>query len=109
MSHTTRRRFLAALSALPALTAFGQTNPLLITGVEIWQLHGHRDSTRGVDEQFQANPLYLYDELRPKPYADAPQPTTQNGAVSAYYLKIKTAGKAAKGAGNQQAGRQKAK
>ena len=88
MTHT-RRRFLATL---PALTAFGQSKPLDIAAVEILQLQGHRDTTRGVDQQYQVNPLYIYDELRPKPYADAPQPTIQNAAVSAYYLNIKTDG-----------------
>src|ERR1035437_7575595 len=84
----TRRHFLAAL---PALTAFAQTKPLEITAVEIWQLHGHRDATRGVDQQYQANPLHIYAELRPKPYSDG-RPTSQTAAVSAYYLKIKTDG-----------------
>ena len=83
-----RRRFLAAL---PAFAAFGQTKPLEIAAVEIWHLQGHRTATRGVDQQFQANPLHIYDELRPKPYADG-QPITQNASVSAYYLKIKTDG-----------------
>src|SRR6185369_10411201 len=84
----TRRHFFAALSTLPA---FAQSKPLEITAVEIWQFHGHRDTTRGVDQQYQANPLYIYDELRPKPYSDG-RPTTQNAALSAYYLKIKTGG-----------------
>jgi L-alanine-DL-glutamate epimerase-like enolase superfamily enzyme len=84
----TRRHFLAALSTLPA---FAQSKPLEITAVEIWQLHGHRDTTRGVDQQYQANPLYIYDELRPKPYSDG-RPSSQNAPLSAYYLKIKTDG-----------------
>src|ERR1035438_10676938 len=88
MSHT-RRRFLAAL---PALTAFGQTKPLEIAAVEILQLHGHRDTPRGVDQQYQVNPLDIYDELRPKPYADAPHATSQNVPISAYYVKIRTDG-----------------
>ncbi len=87
-SAISRRSFLAAL---PAVAVFAQVKPLKITAVEIWELHGHRDSLRGVDQQFQANPLFIYDELRPKPYADA-QATTQNSAVSALYLKIKTDG-----------------
>src|SRR5258708_775776 len=89
MTSQTRRHFLATL---PALTAFAQSKPLEITAVEIWQLHGHRDTTRGVDQQYQVNPLFIYDELRPKPYTDAKQPTSQTTAVSAYYLKIKTDG-----------------
>src|SRR5438309_181874 len=89
MNRVSRRGFLATL---PVFTALAQTKPLKITAIEIWQLHGHRDTVRGIDQQYQANPLFIYDELRPKPYADAAQGTTQNSAVSALYLKIKTDG-----------------
>lgn len=89
MSAISRRGFLATL---PVASVLAQTKPLKITAVEIWQLHGHRDTVRGIDQQYQANPLFIYDELRPKPYADAAQGTTQNSAVSALYLKIKTDG-----------------
>ncbi len=84
---STRRGFLAAL---PAFSLFAETKPLKITAVEIWQVRGHRETIRGVDEQYQVNPLYIYDELRPKPYADSPNPATANTPVSALYLKIKT-------------------
>jgi L-alanine-DL-glutamate epimerase-like enolase superfamily enzyme len=89
MKPLSRRGFLAAL---PAFTSLAQSKPLKITAVEIWQLHGRRDTVRGIDQQYQANPLFIYDELRPRPYADAPQGTTQNSAVSALYLKVRTDG-----------------
>ena len=89
MSAISRRGFLATL---PVVSVLAQTKPLKITAIEIWRLHGHRESVRGIDQQYQANPLFIYDELRPKPYADAAQATTQNSAVSALYLKIKTDG-----------------
>jgi L-alanine-DL-glutamate epimerase-like enolase superfamily enzyme len=89
MSALSRRGFLAAL---PAVSVFAQSKPQKITAVEVWQLHGHHETMRGVDQQYQANPLFIYDELRPKPYVDAPQGTPQNSAVSALYLKIKTDG-----------------
>jgi L-rhamnonate dehydratase len=82
-----RRRFLATL---PAVTAFAQTKPLNITAVEIWHVRGHREAVRGVDAQYQVNPLYIYDELRPAPYRDSASPRTVQEAVSAFYLKIKT-------------------
>jgi len=85
----TRRQFLATL---PALAAFAQVKPLKITAVEIWELRGHIPTVRGVDQQYQINPLYIYDELRPKPYADSPNPTSQSGPVTAIYLSIKTDG-----------------
>ena len=82
-----RRGFLAAL---PACAAMGQTKPLKITAVEIWQVRGPIDSIRGVDQQYQANPLFIYDDLRPKPYRDAPAGTPVKGRASALYLKIRT-------------------
>src|SRR5450631_349261 len=86
-----RRQFLATL---PAFAAFADTKPLKITAVEIWELRGHAETRRGVDQQYQVNPLYIYDDLRPKPYADSPNPTSQNSSVTALYLKIKTDGDA---------------
>jgi L-alanine-DL-glutamate epimerase-like enolase superfamily enzyme len=84
----TRRNFLAAL---PAVAALAETKPMPIAAVEVWQLHGHRDSTRGADEQYQVNPLDIYDELRRPPYHDSAHPTPAKVAASAFYLKIKTA------------------
>ncbi len=82
-----RRQFLAALAAIPALA---ETKPAKIAAIEIWQVRGHVDILRGVDQQYQVNPLFIYDELRPKPYQDAANPTAVKNAASAIYLKIKT-------------------
>jgi L-rhamnonate dehydratase len=84
-----RRHFLAALSA-PALRAF-QTPSLKISAVEFVKLEGHRQATTGVDQQYQVNPLHVYDELRPKPYRNSPTPGTRNAPASALYLKLRTA------------------
>ncbi len=81
-----RRGFLAAV---PAAAAFAQIKPARITAVELHQLQGHYDTVRGVNNQFQANPLHIYDELRPKPYADG-TPTPQRAAMNAIYLRIGT-------------------
>ncbi len=83
-----RRHF---LNLLPATALLAETKPLKIAAVEIWQVRGHRDTLPGVDQQYQVNPLYIYDELRPAPYRDNPNPTPGKGAINAYYLKIKTA------------------
>jgi L-alanine-DL-glutamate epimerase-like enolase superfamily enzyme len=85
--HPSRRQFLAAL---PACAAFAQTKPLKISAIELLELRGHRDSVRGVDQQFQANPLFIYDELRPAPYRDSANPTTTKAATSAIYLRVRT-------------------
>jgi L-rhamnonate dehydratase len=83
----TRRAFLATL---PLASVLAQTKPQKITAIELWELRGHRDAIRGVDQQPQVNPLDIYDDLRPKPYHDAPNPTTANAPASAIYLKIGT-------------------
>jgi L-alanine-DL-glutamate epimerase-like enolase superfamily enzyme len=85
----TRRSFLAALPAVPALA---QSSPLKITALELQDLHGRRETRRGVDQQHQVNPLHIYDELRPAPYRDSPDPTASNNAIQAIYLTIKTDG-----------------
>jgi L-alanine-DL-glutamate epimerase-like enolase superfamily enzyme len=81
-----RRSFLASL---PAAAAFAETRPLKISAVEVWELRGHHQTQRGVDQQYQVNPLYIYDELRPAPYRDR-TPSDVNAPITALYLKIKT-------------------
>jgi len=82
----TRRHLLAALP----LAALAQSKPLPVAAVEIWQVRGHRDAIRGVDQQTQVNPLHIYDELRPEPYHDAAKGVPARVAASALYLKIRT-------------------
>jgi hypothetical protein len=41
-----------------------------------------------VDQQYQANPLHIYDDLRPAPYRDSAAPETATGAVRALDLKL---------------------
>ena len=73
-----RRQFLAGLAAAPALSAFqapaASAGRLRIAAVEVVRVEGSRPATTGVNQQFQVNPLHVYDELRPKPYHDAPSP-----------------------------------
>ena len=84
-----RRQFLAAL---PACAAFAETKPLKISAIEILEVRGHREAMRGIDQQYQANPLHIYDELRPVPYRDSPNPSKTNAATTAIYLRIRTGG-----------------
>lgn len=83
----TRRQFLPTLAAAPL---FASATPLKIAAVEITRLQGQRDDMRGVNRQFQTNPLHIYEELRPKPYRDDPNPVAARAGVTALYLKIKT-------------------
>jgi L-rhamnonate dehydratase len=75
---------------MPATAAFAETKSLKIEAVEVWQFHGMRPTVRGVDSQYQANPLYIYDELRPPPYQDNPNASPSQAPVSAFYVRIKT-------------------
>src|SRR5262249_2834032 len=84
-----RRSFLAGLGATIAARAAALPQ-LKIAAVEVIRLEGHREVTAGVDPQFQANPLHVYDELRPAPYRDSANPTKRSTTVSALYLKIRT-------------------
>ena len=87
-SAISRRGFLATL---PAFAALAEVKPLKITAVEIWELRGHVESLRGVDQQFQVNPLHIYDELRPEALPGFGHSTPHRTIrPRAYYLKIKT-------------------
>src|SRR5688500_4514369 len=84
----TRRGFFATTLAAPALAAIPR---LKVSAVELVQLTGEYDSVTGVNRQHQVNMLHIYDELRPKEYADAPgggKPV--KARVSAIYLRLKS-------------------
>jgi L-alanine-DL-glutamate epimerase-like enolase superfamily enzyme len=89
-----RRNFVLALPvSMAGSAAFAETKPVKIDAVEVWEYRGHRQQVRGVDAQYQINPLFIYDELRPQPYRDNPNPgAAQATAVSAYYVRIKADG-----------------
>ena len=96
-----RRNFLTALAApaaLPSPTA--PPSPammqaqeargrLKIAALEFWRVEGRYEDVRGVNRQYQANPIHVYEEHRPKPYRDA-EPVTGETRTSALYLKVKT-------------------
>jgi L-alanine-DL-glutamate epimerase-like enolase superfamily enzyme len=89
-----RRGFLSALGALsirpPAFAQEAPRGALKIRGLEFWRLEGSRELMRGLHRQHQVQPLHIYEEHRPKPYRDDPQPVKEKAAVSALYLKILT-------------------
>jgi len=93
MPHFSRRHFLRALpAAASTLPLLAETRPLKIEAVEVWEYGGHRTTMRGIDAQYQVNPLYIYDEFRPPPYRDSPSPDPSEAPVSAFYVKIITEG-----------------
>jgi L-alanine-DL-glutamate epimerase-like enolase superfamily enzyme len=62
---------------------------LKIAALEFWELTSHYEAQAGVDEQYQVNPLDIYDELRREPYRDRPG-KMQSRTIKAIYLTIKT-------------------
>jgi L-alanine-DL-glutamate epimerase-like enolase superfamily enzyme len=79
------------LSSAFASTPDHAEGPLKIEAVELVELHGRYTDEAGVNRQQQVNPLDVYDDLRPAPYADKPS-GTKEVSTSAVYLRIKTAG-----------------
>ncbi|HTZ59896.1 MAG TPA: enolase C-terminal domain-like protein [Acidobacteriaceae bacterium] len=75
-----------SMAAVPAPAARG---PLKIDAVELIELHGTYTAEGGVDHQPQVNPLDVYDDLRPAPYADEPS-GPREVHTSAIYLRIRT-------------------
>ncbi len=102
-----RRRFLSALgvsglataaspvakAAAPVLTETGPNRgaPLKIEAVEILELNGRYKTEAGVDRQAQVNPMDVYDDLRPPPYADKPAGQVEV-KTEALYVRIRVSG-----------------
>lgn len=100
---TTRRQFLSRLSQAsvlaylpqPTLSLFAEhqdNNDTLIEEVEIVKVSGPYSSMRGVNGQYQVQPVHIYPDLRPAPYRDQPNPTESEGTISHHYLRIRTRG-----------------
>jgi L-rhamnonate dehydratase len=67
------------------------TSPLKIEAVELLELHGRYSDEAGINRQQQVNPLDIYDDLRPAPYADKPSGIKEI-LTTAIYLRIRTTG-----------------
>jgi L-rhamnonate dehydratase len=93
-SRLSRRELISSLPvAFSAVVAFGEIKPVRIEAVEVWEYRGRRPAVAGVDTQYQVNPLFIYDELRPAPYRDNPKPgAAQPVPVVAYYVRIRADG-----------------
>lgn len=81
-----RRHALTLLTG--AFAAQAQQSNIKIEAVELWQYQGTREATRGINAQYQVQPLHIYDALRPPVYKDS---TPKNGTepITAIYLKLK--------------------
>lgn len=96
-SHPSRRRVLstflpgalAGLASRRDLLAQRPSGKLKITNIELMQLAGHRETEGGINAQYQVNPLYVYDDLRPPVYADKTGKHT-SAPLTEIYLRIRT-------------------
>ncbi len=86
-SVSSRRNFLGALAAFPAIAA--PPEPLKIEALELVRLRGRRETLAGVNQQHQAQMNHFYEDLRPKPYRDTPNPEKRISPVSHLYLRVR--------------------
>lgn len=90
-----RRSFLMTISVTGPLALARQVSErpasLKITAVELLELIGRREADRGVNAQYQVNPLDIYDEYRRPEYHDA-DAGQKSVTVKAIYVRIRTDG-----------------
>jgi L-alanine-DL-glutamate epimerase-like enolase superfamily enzyme len=98
-----RRRFLNRLALLPAAaflpasfqrlvaaTTDSDRDGRIIEAVEVLKVTGPMDSVPGVNRQFNDTPAHIYDDTRPAPYRDNPDPKTVHGMRTQNYVRIRT-------------------
>jgi L-rhamnonate dehydratase len=98
-----RREFLQTLGAgtvlalLPdfardAFAAAASLDDLIISDIDVLKVFGTLTQVRGLNRQFQVNPLHLYEERRPRPFKDPADPRPESSTVAHYYVRIRTKG-----------------
>jgi len=85
-----RRTALGLLAGGFSLQA--QESKCRIEALELWEYQGTREAERGVNGQYQVQPLHAYDAYRPKEYRDGPVVEKGPQKTSAIYLKLKASG-----------------
>jgi L-rhamnonate dehydratase len=65
---------------------------LVISDVEILKLSGTHELVKGLNRQYQVNPLHLYEERRPKPFVDPANGKPERLPLTHYYVRIRTKG-----------------
>lgn len=81
-----RRHALTLMSG--AFAAAAQESNCRIEAVEIWEYSGSRAATNGINNQYQVQPLHIYDGLRPRVYSDGTAVATTQ-PITALYLKLR--------------------
>jgi len=75
-----------ALASAPAADRPGR----LIESVDVIRVSGSAPRLVGVSQQFSVNPIHIYDERRPEPWRDEPEPREETGTLVHHYLRIRT-------------------
>ncbi|HTF20844.1 MAG TPA: enolase C-terminal domain-like protein [Chryseolinea sp.] len=98
-----RRKFMtdlakaSCLACLPFKTQAMFDTPLasadtIIDAVDVLRLSGSYKGLPGVNRQYQGQPIHVYPELHPAPYADDPNAKETTSKMTQYYLRIRTKG-----------------
>jgi L-rhamnonate dehydratase len=75
-----------------AFAAAASLDDLVISDVEILKLSGTHELVKGLNRQYQVNPLHLYEERRPKPFVDPANGKRERLPLTHYYVRIRTRG-----------------
>ena len=75
-----------------AFAAAATLDALVISDVEILKLSGTHELVKGLNRQYQVNPLHLYEERRPKPFVDPANGKPERLPLTHYYVRIRTKG-----------------
>ncbi len=87
-----RREFLGSCITAAFASGLSAERPhgkLTVAAVELLLLNGHRETETGANAQYQVNPLYVYDDLRPPVYQDKPS-QQKSAPLAQFYLRIRT-------------------
>jgi hypothetical protein len=79
-------------SSRDAIAAAATLDDLVISDVEILKLSGTHELVKGLNRQYQVNPLHLYEERRPKPFVDPANGKPERLPLTHYYVRIRTKG-----------------
>ena len=85
-----RRHALGLLAG--GFAAAAEESSCRIEAIEIVEYEGTREAERGINAQYQVQPLHIYDAYRPKEYRDAPVAEKGPQKTTAIYLKLKASG-----------------
>jgi L-alanine-DL-glutamate epimerase-like enolase superfamily enzyme len=76
--------------ALQAWQAAARPGKMKITSLELLRVEGERPTMAGLTGQHQVQPLHIYEEHRPKEFAESANPKPGTARATALYLRLRT-------------------